>query len=84
MPFKKGNPGKPKGAVNRTTKSAREAFAFAFDYIGGAEALGKWAQDNQSQFYTLYGRLIPVDISGEGGEAVPVKVIHEYLKSPAK
>lgn len=30
-PFKKGNPGKPKGAVSKTTKKARELVLLAID-----------------------------------------------------
>lgn len=87
MAFQKGHKklgGRQPGSPNKVSKSAREAFTLAFEAIGGADALGKWARDNRTAFYQLYGRLIPVDVSGEGGEAVPVKVIHEYLKSPAK
>jgi len=68
MPFKKGNPGRPKGAVNKTTASAKEAFALAFDALGGYEAMVKWAKadaDNLKAFYTLYARLLPVELSGE-------------------
>ena len=37
--FTKGNKGKPPGAVNKTTKSAREAFQLAFD---SSEAMTPW------------------------------------------
>lgn len=63
--------GRPKGTPNKTTKAAREAFQFAFDKIGGAEALATWAKDNQTEFYKLYGRLIPVEVDpGEGAGVV--------------
>lgn len=67
-PFVKGDPraGRPKGTPNKTTMAAREAFQHAFDQIGGPEALGKWAMDNQTEFYKLYGRLIPVDVNAKG------------------
>ncbi len=63
--FKKGNPGKPPGAVNKTTASAKEAFALAFQGIGGVEALVEWAKANKTEFMKLYARLIPVELSGE-------------------
>lgn len=34
--FAKGNTGKPKGASNKLTRSAKEAFRLTFDNLGGA------------------------------------------------
>ncbi len=62
-----GNPaGRPKGAPNKTTMAAREAFQAAFDEIGGIEHLKTWAEDNPTEFYKLYGRLIPIDVNARG------------------
>ncbi len=77
MAFKKGEGGRPVGAVNRTTVAAKEAFALAFDALGGYEAMVAWAQsdpDNRKVFYTLYARLIPVDVTTEG-KALTFQVI---------
>jgi hypothetical protein len=74
MPFKKGNSGRPKGAVNKTTATAKQAFQLAFDKLGGWERLSKWAiedPDNLKTFYTLYARLIPTDVT-TGGERITV------------
>lgn len=65
MAFKKGEGGRPEGAVNKTTASAKEAFALAFQGIGGVEALVEWAKANKTEFMKLYARLIPVELSGE-------------------
>lgn len=74
--FKKGDnrPRKPKGAVNATTKSAKEAFALAFEGIGGVPKLIEWAKDNQQEFFKLYARLIPVDVTS-GGETLTVQFV---------
>ena len=70
MPFNKGQSGnkagRPKGAVNKTTATAKQAFQLAFDKLGGWERLSKWAiedPDNLKTFYTLYARLIPTDVT---------------------
>ena len=70
MPFNKGQSGnkagRPKGAVNKTTATAKQAFQLAFDRLGGWERLSKWAiedPDNLKTFYTLYARLIPTDVT---------------------
>lgn len=81
--FKKGEGGRPKGAANKLTKSAREAFALAFDALGGAEQLALWAVANPTEFYKLYARLIPVEHVGQGGEG-PIQTIvkHFYESGP--
>jgi hypothetical protein len=81
MPFVKGQSGnangRPRGAVNKTTASAKQAFQMAFDKLGGWERLAKWATedpDNLKAFYSLYARLIPVDVT-TGGNPIPAPVI---------
>ena len=69
MAFQKGKPrtgGRQKGTPNKNTLAAKEAFQIAFDDMGGASALAKWAQENQSDFYKLYSRLIPMDTNISG------------------
>jgi hypothetical protein len=58
------------------TIAAREAFQAAFDRIGGVERLSSWAEENPGEFYKLYGRLIPTEITGAGGEPLAPPVIH--------
>jgi hypothetical protein len=67
--------GRRRGTPNKLTKSAKEAFGFAFDAIGGTRALADWAKDNATEFYKLYARLIPVDLTAGGqGDAIEVTV----------
>jgi len=65
--FKKGDAraGRKAGSTNKLTRSAKEAFAAAFDEMGGIERLVLWAKLNPTDFYKLYARLIPVELSGE-------------------
>lgn len=51
--------GRQRGTPNRLTQSAREAFQFAFDALGGADALAEWARQQPHDFYRLYARMIP-------------------------
>lgn len=57
--------GRTKGVPNKTTTAAKEAFSLAFEGIGGVSALIEWAEENRSDFFKLYARLIPVELSGE-------------------
>lgn len=58
--------GRKAGTPNKATATARGAFQMAFDAIGGASALATWASENPTEFYKLYGRLIPVDVNAKG------------------
>lgn len=64
--------GRKKGTINKFTASAKEAFQLAFDEMGGASELKAWALENQTQFYKLYSRLIPVDATINGNVTVEV------------
>ena len=67
--FGKGNPGKPKGALSKTTKTAKEAIALAAEKLGGADRLVAWAQEdpaNERVFWgTIYPKLLPLQVTGK-------------------
>ena len=77
MAFKAGNPGRPKGTPNKLTASIKDAFRLAFDAIGGTDALAAWAKENQTDFYKLAARLIPVEIQGKVTHAVTAKELDD-------
>ena len=66
----KAGPGRPKGAVNKTTRIAKDAIAFAADKLGGGERLVAWAKEdakNESAFWTtIYPKLLPLQVEGSG------------------
>ena len=73
---KKG-PGRPKGSQNKVNKAAKDAIAEAAESLGGPNRLVQWAKEdpaNEKAFWTIiYPKLVPVQLSGEGGG--PVKII---------
>lgn len=85
MPAHIGHPkkgGRQKGSKNKTTLAAKEAFAMAFDELGGYKAMVQWAKadpDNKKVFYTLYARLIPVDVTTAGKELPPATITFEHV-----
>lgn len=61
-----GNPaGRPPGVPNKTTASVKAALEAAFDKVGGIDRLAQWADENPSEFYKLYAKLLPVHLQGE-------------------
>jgi hypothetical protein len=79
MAYPKGRPnpnaGRPPGAVNKFTSSVKDAFAEAFDKMGGAEALLKWGKRNPDDFYKLASKLIPSDINAKMTGDIIVQVV---------
>lgn len=79
MAFIKGQSGnlkgKPKGALNKNTKTVKEMFNTVFsDLQNDSKAnLLQWAKENPSDFYRLCSKLIPtsVDLSAEIREIQP-------------
>lgn len=70
--------GRKPGSVNKTTAAAKEAFRLAFEGLGGVDGLINWGMDNQTAFYQLYSKLIPIDmeVSGKAGApAVQVQIV---------
>lgn len=87
--FGKGNPGKPKGAVNKTTASLREAILIAAEKSGGdmngkdglIGYLKRVADEDVKAFAGLLGKVLPMQITGEGGGPVVARIELVALKS---
>ena len=83
--FGRGNPGKPKGALTKTTKLAKEAIALAAEGLGGTERLIAWAQEdplNERAFWTsIYTKLLPLQVNDlRSGLAGSPPVFLHYLR----
>ena len=75
--------GRPKGALNKTTKTAKEAIAIAAEKLGGADRLVEWAKEapeNERAFWaTIYPKLLPLQVTGENGGPVQAAVRVEFI-----
>lgn len=78
--------GRKKGALNKTTRAAKDAIAAAAEALGGAERLTAWAQEdpaNERVFWgTIYPKLLPLQVSGPGGG--PIQTVTEFVLAPFK
>ncbi len=83
--FKTGkNPGgRPKGRLNKTTVSVKDALLEAFEKKGGVPALLKWAKDDPTAFYALWGRLAPREVNAQISGALTVAFENEARKRTA-
>lgn len=64
VPFKKGNPGKPKGTVNHLTKTVKETVLAVFQELQGdpKNNLKAFAEKYPRDFYNIAAKLIPQDL----------------------
>ena len=81
-PFVKGEaPGRLAGYPNKTTTSVKAALEAAFQGLGGVPALIAWGQQEPGEFYRLWGKLLPRNVTIEGGAQLGI-VILPPLGSP--
>jgi hypothetical protein len=66
--------GRVKGTPNALSGGVKSNIIGVFDKIGGRDQMARWAQENQTEFYKLYGRLLPTEVTGEGGGALLVTI----------
>jgi hypothetical protein len=58
--------GRLKGTPNKSTLEIKQAIEQVFNDMGGAEALLKWAIENQTIFYTaIWAKLLPASLKVE-------------------
>ena len=55
------------GAKNKISGQAKENIQAVFTRLGSTAAMAEWAKNNQTDFYKIYARLLPVEGPGEGG-----------------
>ncbi|HEY6021799.1 MAG TPA: hypothetical protein VIY48_18595 [Candidatus Paceibacterota bacterium] len=80
MAWPKGKPrgkkvgGRKKGTPNKSTVSVKEALQAAFDGMGGMEALKVWGQQEPTEFYKLWSKMLPQEVKSEisGKDGAPI------------
>lgn len=61
------------GAKNKMSGQAKENIQAVFVRLGGTAAMAKWANENQTEFYKIYSRLLPHEVSGPNGGPIEIK-----------
>jgi len=57
--------GSRKGIPNKIGAAVKSNLIAVFDKIGGRDRMAQWAEENLTEFYRLYGRLIPTESIAE-------------------
>jgi len=75
----KAGPGRPKGMPNRTTALLKDAILQAAEGAGGKGGMVAYlttqAAANPGPFLALLGKVLPMQVTGEGGGDLTIKVI---------
>ena len=70
--------GRPKGSKNKTTALLKDAILKAAEEAGGKEGmvgyLKQQAVKNPTAFMSLLGKVLPIQHTGEDGDAINLKV----------
>jgi hypothetical protein len=62
--------GRPRGARNKVSRELKEMILSALDKAGGEQYFVEQASKNPVAFMTLLGKVLPLQVSGEGGGPV--------------
>lgn len=66
--------GRTKGSKNLVGATAKQNILAVFTRLGGTAAMADWAQENQTEFYRLYARLIPTEVEAKiGGDIICIE-----------
>lgn len=75
-PYVKGEaPGRLPGYPNKTTVSVKAALEAAFQGLGGVPALIAWAEREPGEFYRLWGKLLPRNVTIDGGAQLGIVIL---------
>lgn len=87
MPFEKGEGGRPKGAINKSTKLVKDVFAEAFAELQEDETtcLVTWGKENTTEFYKLASKLIPTQLTSDpDSPLIPTTIQLVVAASPSQ
>lgn len=72
--------GRKVGSVNKVGATAKENIQAVFNRLGGTAGMAKWAADNQTQFYAIYAKLIPLQVGGDAANPIrsEIDVTHSF------
>lgn len=59
--------GRPKGSLDKGNALIREMACEALSQVGGVDYLARVAESHPGPFLSLLGKILPVQVTGEGG-----------------
>lgn len=74
MPLGGKQGGRVAGTPNKVSALAKDNIISVFTRLGGTAAMAIWAQDNQTEFYRIYSRLLPTELTGKNGGPIEAAI----------
>lgn len=74
--------GRPKGSLDKGNAMLREMIVEALDRVGGVTYLEEKAMSHPQAFMGLLGKVMPMQLTGEGGGAIQISGINIKLVRP--
>lgn len=74
--------GRPKGSVDKGNALIREMIVDALDTVGGVEYLAEIARSHPTAFLSLVGKVMPIQLTGDGGGPLQGHVTLEVVGIP--
>jgi hypothetical protein len=74
--------GRPKGSIDKGNAMIRELIVKALNDLGGVKYLKTTAKTHPAAFLALLGKVMPVQLTGEGGKPVQVESIKRVIIDP--
>lgn len=71
--------GRPKGSLDKGNALIREMIVEALEGAGGVQYLQDTAKSHPAAFLSLVGKVMPVQIAGEGGGPVKHSLTVEFI-----
>lgn len=73
--------GRIKGSKNKLPQEVKAAIQTVFDDMGGTKRFQEWAEDNLTEFYKLYAKLLPKNIHVD---VTPRLILRDFGSSKAE
>ena len=74
MALGKKTGGRQKGSPNKVTRQLKDMILQALDDSGGIDYLKQTAIDHPVAFLTLVGKVLPLQVTGDGGGPLVVEI----------
>jgi hypothetical protein len=65
---------RPVGSKNKVGTQVKENIVAVFTRLGGTAEMAEWAKENKTEFYRMYCRLAPTDITVDITESTPERM----------
>jgi hypothetical protein len=69
---KREGAGRPKGSIDKGNALIREMACEALSQVGGGDYLARVAESHPGPFLSLLGKILPVQLTGEGGGPIQI------------